>query len=736
VETFPVKRCLDDSYIHELNKFRDFVKGNKHYQKPVLERIPRSQLHNQLRIFIEKYVADNEKQKVLTFAHELIVTIPAYKNQNYLFYKHFEDRLYNEASLWTYQITGTSSMGVPEFREWFQTCLDKQLKTYPAFVLLACYWERATQKYISPFRIGKLTGFDLDSIETHIKDFEKNGLIPPNPQEPEPHDEAVKIIPIPESSWQGYLPALEEAYFAQENLLKGYNFIKYLGYTVSEHVPDTNPFVQRTGDLSIYMSQHFASMQLLATAVLSEEILLEWIKASYRSKPKDVLKRLRATVSEFLEKTIHPASVNHAHYDGIAEVFPLLHYIGKRRFYIDYDGNYYRSIGVIKDTAALIRGRFFSALQDVEVFVSGYPKWDKNYFSKCLTDKDPSALWHEKYPDVNIDFFQISGTRSGNNTEINIKYSEPITLVAGSWDIDDLRALPMNFCGVKEIHEIIKLGLTVDKLTKTKTDIHQGGSPYHIFRPDIFNSITHRIHMNQPTSQGKSRYEKMLYKAKAGYQFLVVDISATELEILKGYIYKYGFADKGSLNNLTFETVAIQSGLSRGKIKDFFYPFIYGGGDKLIIKEKGLTRDELDKIYAALEKFPQIQSYKDHIKTKTKKAGYSPPTPLGYSAPVEWLKAKNGLSYQIQGTGAEIMREWILEIHKAKLSVYLVNVIHDEMILELPQSLSLEQTLSKVTRALDVATTKLLPEANLIVHAYASRSWDKNSGVVICLPKP
>jgi hypothetical protein len=87
----------------------------------------------------------------------------------------------------------------------------------------------------------------------------------------------------------------------------------------------------------------------------------------------------------------------------------------------------------------------------------------------------------------------------------------------------------------------------------------------------------------------------------------------------------------------------------------------------------------------------------------------------------------------IQAVGAEIFRKWLLLIHEEDLSVFLVNLIQDEAVFEIPKDLDLHVIVSQIYRLLQEATHSLVKEIDFTIVAKVNEAWDTKSAVTIQL---
>lgn len=251
----------------------------------------------------------------------------------------------------------------------------------------------------------------------------------------------------------------------------------------------------------------------------------------------------------------------------------------------------------------------------------------------------------------------------------------------------------------------------------------------------LLNKKTHRHHLNWMSSQNIPKNVRPVFFAKDNHQFLIVDINSFDLEVWKVLATEDSSkaSDKIS-DDFTFNDIAKSLKLTRNQVKIAIYISMYGGGKDRVMAETGLTEDEWKLLKSRLYKEKPLMAFKKETKAIAEETSLTLETAL-YHRMVLFDEHYKALSYVVQATGAEIFREWVLELKEKELAEYIVNLIHDEIIFELPTDRDLQKVFAEVQNCLNTAADKLLPRANLTIKGSACRRWDAEAAVKLHLPR-
>ena len=122
--------------------------------------------------------------------------------------------------------------------------------------------------------------------------------------------------------------------------------------------------------------------------------------------------------------------------------------------------------------------------------------------------------------------------------------------------------------------------------------------------------------------------------------------------------------------------------LSRNVIKNLNFCKIYGGGKATVARTLGTKREESDKIVEVYDRtFPEFAALLKKASKLAKQRGFVK-TILGRRARIkEDRYAHAALNYVIQGSAADIMKQKLVELHKARheTGFLMRQTVHDEV---------------------------------------------------------
>lgn len=238
---------------------------------------------------------------------------------------------------------------------------------------------------------------------------------------------------------------------------------------------------------------------------------------------------------------------------------------------------------------------------------------------------------------------------------------------------------------------------------------------------------THRITFRKFPIQTIRKENRLIVRAGHGKLFLLTDISSAELTILKWFVNKYQGVDFNELSGLTFTNLSDQLNLTRDVIKSLTYPFLYGASIETMSKETGQSESVVKRFRKNILEFPGVKKFRQKAITYAQDNGMSLPTALGHQFPIFGDPNTQGLSLLIQGTGAELLRSWVLEVNKIGKAPEISNIIHDEIIMEVYED-NVIQRIPQIDKCLKKAQRKILPGIKLLSKSTISNSWDKSRG--------
>lgn len=254
----------------------------------------------------------------------------------------------------------------------------------------------------------------------------------------------------------------------------------------------------------------------------------------------------------------------------------------------------------------------------------------------------------------------------------------------------------------EDIYDEIKLLRKYRKLQKNIATFGYKITEYsdenNIIRPNWrqIGAISGRMSCSRPALQGVPRIMKPYFKAREGFTFVVADFSQVELRILaevsRDKTMIDVFSNDMDLHSITASKVFNKSvenitDIERQIGKSLNFGIVYG------ITENGIqnqirknTGEEISIQEAMKYRLNFFKAYKNiyilqNILLKSKEI-----RSLGGRVWGNNLKSNQKLNYCIQGTGADVLKESLIEFMKVKSENYkLCAVVHDEIVIEVPK---------------------------------------------------
>ncbi len=214
---------------------------------------------------------------------------------------------------------------------------------------------------------------------------------------------------------------------------------------------------------------------------------------------------------------------------------------------------------------------------------------------------------------------------------------------------------------------------------------------------------------NIPVRSEVGRELRRFFKAPNGWKLCDADYSQIELRVLaalsKDPTMSKAFIDGVDVHRVTASQVfdipeEMVTPLMRSQAKAVNFGIIYGIGAHSLSEDIGTTYAEAKHyIETYLAKYACVGQYMDDLITSAKEKGYGE-TLFGRRRPLPELRAANGMTrafgervarnMPIQGTAADIIKIAMIRVHKRlkeeKLQARLILQVHDELIVEAPES--------------------------------------------------
>ena len=293
---------------------------------------------------------------------------------------------------------------------------------------------------------------------------------------------------------------------------------------------------------------------------------------------------------------------------------------------------------------------------------------------------------------------------------------------------------------VRDILEIRRIKKALDKLKELKGFIRDG-RVYPEFKQ--IGAVTGRMSSSNPNVQNIPRDMRSLFKASEGNMFVIADFSQIELRIAAEYVRDENmlraFKEGRDLHRYTASLVLEKpeeeiTKEERQLAKAMNFGLIYG------ISAKGLSEYARSSYGVELEIeaadvfrkkffrfFPAFKEWHDRVKRELKeKDEIKGSTLLG--RPYRATTFTDAVNYPIQGTGADLLKLAVLmfdvELRKKGLEAKLVNLVHDEIVVECPAEQA-EDVRSALEDAMVKAGHIVLKHVPVEAESVVSESWTK-----------
>lgn len=176
------------------------------------------------------------------------------------------------------------------------------------------------------------------------------------------------------------------------------------------------------------------------------------------------------------------------------------------------------------------------------------------------------------------------------------------------------------------------------------------------------------------------------FLADPGHRMVSVDYDAQELRVLAALsqdeTMMQAFRDGLDLHQITADSAGVARKI--GKMANFLK--VYGGGVAKLSKGADIPEDVARKVIQGFSKtYPGVTAYSKYLQNLAMEQGYVT-TPLGRVLPVDEERPYAALNYMVQSTSRDITCRGVLNLHKSGFTPYLRLVIHDEVLLSLPES--------------------------------------------------
>ncbi len=300
-----------------------------------------------------------------------------------------------------------------------------------------------------------------------------------------------------------------------------------------------------------------------------------------------------------------------------------------------------------------------------------------------------------------------------------------------------------SFAHVKEVRDILeirRLKKALDKLREL-TGYLRNGRVFPEFRQ--IGAVTGRMSSSNPNVQNIPRDMRSLFRAEEGNLFVIADFSQIELRIAAEFVgdenMTKAFREGRDLHRYTASLILEKpegevTKEERQLAKAMNFGLIYG------ISARGLSEYARSSYGVELEVssadvfrkkffkfFPAFREWHEGVKRELRESGEVKGTTL-LGRPYRASTFTDAVNYPIQGTGADLLKLAVLmfdvELRRKGLEAKLVNLIHDEIVVECPEEEGKEvrESLESAMRHAGHIVLKKIP---VEVESTADRRWVK-----------
>ncbi|GAB6065783.1 bifunctional 3'-5' exonuclease/DNA polymerase [Aquifex pyrophilus] len=294
---------------------------------------------------------------------------------------------------------------------------------------------------------------------------------------------------------------------------------------------------------------------------------------------------------------------------------------------------------------------------------------------------------------------------------------------------------------VRLLLEIRKLKKLSDKFKEIKENL-KGDRLYPEFKQ--IGAVTGRMSSLKPNVQNVPREERAIFKAPEGNTFVIADFSQIELRIAAEYVNEElmirAFREGKDLHRYTASLVLGKreeeiTKEERQLAKAINFGLIYG------ISAKGLaeyartgygveiSEEEAETFRNRFFKnFKAFKLWHEKVKKELKEKGvFRGRTLLGRRFTATTFN--DAVNYPIQGTGADLLKLAVLlfdaEAKKKKLDAKLVNLVHDEIVVECRKEVA-NQVKEVLEKAMKQAGKIILKKVPVEVESVINERWIKD----------
>ena len=175
------------------------------------------------------------------------------------------------------------------------------------------------------------------------------------------------------------------------------------------------------------------------------------------------------------------------------------------------------------------------------------------------------------------------------------------------------------------------------------------------------------------------------FRAEEGHVIVAADLDQVELRVLAALAKERTMLDAIRNGQDLHQVTADGAKTSRkvGKMANFL--MVYGGGAGKLARSAGIPKAEAQKVVSGYHRtFPGVKRFSRKIMDRAEMGQRWVTTPTGRELPMDRDRIYAGLNYLIQSTARDVLGQALINMEDAGVIEYVVMVVHDEVIAEVP----------------------------------------------------
>lgn len=368
---------------------------------------------NKIAGLISPYVC-SKKETTIKIIEQLLEAIPGYRRDFLVRNQVLSNNLFFRAVVKNLEQNYFWSLPEYYISVWYDLSYTKQLNYKQSQILLACFWCHnfygSLRKTKIPFlrtgEIKELTRFSEDTVRKHLVELSKKDLIKINLSK---RREKYTLKSLPKTSKIFQYSNNPHIYSILSNI--NVNDIRITRFIYSKDFNSNNPFLYIYPKGDIVVNRQILNMEYIISSILSEDKLRNLLLISHNKRSINyTVKSIKNHLENYFSiiKNTKPPTDLSPHFYQIYKILPLLDYIGRRYFEIDFDKIQHFS-HYNKYRMEVAKKKFYEYYTILKKTEPELLDWDVEYLFNCLGKNNSEKEWQKQ--------------RNNKNTKINWQFT-------------------------------------------------------------------------------------------------------------------------------------------------------------------------------------------------------------------------------------------------------------------------------------------------------------------------